>query len=836
MRFALFGLTVCMLAGCQDLPDVERLRCGNGIVEQQVDEDCDGVPAGSPFACGTIGGADACRFVCADTPCPTGWACGADDICRASTGTFTRDAIVQIAGATLELGDLDGDGALDLVSRAEGKLQVAHGTTAGRFEDLRAVDIPSLQARLTVADTDADGLDDVLFFSQNSLTILRGESNRTLVPAHVPESPALNAVYVVSVATRADDSHVLLTFGGMQSQSMGLAGRELIDDGVIDALGSGGMVLAPETDDLDGDLRDEIILGRDSGRVVVVFNIDCPDDIDAPCETVVRHQIELPGDAVLAGNRPLVGDLDNDGHADLLVVIDMPDRTRAIAVGAGLDGDAGFAPLQVRPDLVAAAGCAPMCADTMARFSAAQHLGDVVGDTRADIITGTAVFEVAGEGADVHLIQRDSQGEPLNIIDTVDVDGDGQRDVLGFGAGEVVYLLSDGARFTQVGVSLGNGFPPAFGDYDGDGHLDLATWQATGELVVVFSGPGGLPTEQAIMGRFEGPVKLASTQRQRRLSVGLDRPDELAVIARDGVTILYGDSGRLPAAFIGLTGSDGSTSAPVTQLAVGRFEPGPAQALAYLAGGRDINAHSAPLDALSSVPFTEIPVDGCANEGALAFLSRVIDWDADGVDELLHIESDRARFETPIVWNVHRARLDAGRWGCDWSAVVESNNGPAALLSTDLDSDGQADVLVLLSPVQAPQTMGAVGAGGSLVEAQLMVWLDAQGGNSVATQHIVQPNASAATIVDVGGERTVMSFGDGRAWSLTWNGSDFDVYDRFAVPSDVVAARAADLDGDGIDDLLIKTNTGVIVYRQGSCSAREAWLGTCTRPAADATP
>lgn len=838
MRFAVpvlgwaTGLICGALMGCQDLPDVERLRCGNGIVEQQVDEDCDGQPAGSPYACGAIGGADACRFICVDTDCPPGWACGEDQQCRASTGNFRRGEIVQLAGESLDLGDLDGDGVLDLVSHAQGKIRIAYGSGGGRFEDLHTVNAPTLQAGLVVADTDEDGLDDISFFTRNSLTILRGESSRILVPAHVTESDSdpSTTTHVVSIATRADDSHELLTLQGMLATEMTLAGRGLQDDAVIASLASTGPVLEPIRARMDDDLIDEIILGRARARTVVIFNIECPDDAEADCVTVVRDRIELPGGATLGNNPPLVGDLDGDGRDDLLVVMDQPDGVRVVAVGLGVEG--GFGPLTVQPGLSQAAGCAPDCAAIVARFSAAQRLADVVGDGRADILTGTAIYEVTGEET-LSLVVRHAFGEPLNILESVDVDGDGQLDVVGFGSGQVIFLLSDGARFTLVSSAIGDGFPPAFGDYDGDGRTDLATWQSTGELIMAFNGPTGLPTEQVVLGRFSAPVRLTTTQRRRPLSIGLDRPDDLAVVAPDGVALLFGDSGRLPSTFIGLSGARPISTPPVTQLAIGRFDEGPPGLIAYLANGLSFSAHAADLDALSGDPFSDLQVDGCTNFEPLGFVSSVVDWGADGVDELLQIETDRPRFEQPNTWHVQLAGLDAGAWRCRWNARVVTNNRPASLLSTDIDDDGAVDVITLLSPVDALAQLRE-----GTADAQLAVWFDAPGSDDggAPARFVVQPNATAAALVDLGADRTVMTFGDGRAWSLSWDGADFVPFDRFAIPRDVLTARTADVDGDGIDDVLLKTNTGVSVYRQASCSARQAWLGVCARPSTTPAP
>ncbi|MEM6993806.1 MAG: hypothetical protein AAF721_25045, partial [Myxococcota bacterium] len=74
------GLFVTGLA-CSDRTAPALEQCGNGIIEPAAGEDCE--PVQDPARCGAAGtAAQACRWTCAEEPCPDGFQCGDDAICR----------------------------------------------------------------------------------------------------------------------------------------------------------------------------------------------------------------------------------------------------------------------------------------------------------------------------------------------------------------------------------------------------------------------------------------------------------------------------------------------------------------------------------------------------------------------------------------------------------------------------------------------------------------------------------------------------------------------------------------------------------------------------------
>jgi hypothetical protein len=149
---------VCI--GCSTLPDVPRGVCGNHVVEN--DEDCD---SSSPKCGAPSSGASACRFVCDPThaiDCPGGYFCGRDQICRKpkASGSYTLGPPIAIAGARLQVVDLDGDRVPDVVERTVTALNLLRNDGTGKFTQL-AAGIPrgefagSMPARVAAAPATA---------------------------------------------------------------------------------------------------------------------------------------------------------------------------------------------------------------------------------------------------------------------------------------------------------------------------------------------------------------------------------------------------------------------------------------------------------------------------------------------------------------------------------------------------------------------------------------------------------------------------------------------------------------------------------------------------------
>jgi hypothetical protein len=117
VRSAIFVLAV---SACSDLPPYQP-ECGNGVIDPH--EDCD-AKAGGCFACSLM-----CNFDgTTASGCPDGLACGGDGLCHAPGGAFRAQGPVLAFGAPdLFVTDLDRDRVGDVVGIGATSLSIHRG-------------------------------------------------------------------------------------------------------------------------------------------------------------------------------------------------------------------------------------------------------------------------------------------------------------------------------------------------------------------------------------------------------------------------------------------------------------------------------------------------------------------------------------------------------------------------------------------------------------------------------------------------------------------------------------------------------------------------------------
>jgi hypothetical protein len=132
---ALAAAAAAAFAGCADLNDLGV--CGNGIVEANLGEDCDGGD-----------GCVSCKLVCAgaaeqpDATCPDGFQCGHDNVCRRPSGYFAIPSKhVDVPGNSIDVADVDWDGYGDLIGFGDEGIGVVYGSAEldlGRLDRIPA--------------------------------------------------------------------------------------------------------------------------------------------------------------------------------------------------------------------------------------------------------------------------------------------------------------------------------------------------------------------------------------------------------------------------------------------------------------------------------------------------------------------------------------------------------------------------------------------------------------------------------------------------------------------------------------------------------------------------
>lgn len=134
-RKASWFVVALLTSSCADLQDIPLGVCGNNVVDEG--EDCEG-PQDTERLCAKAGAEHECRFIWSDVAhCPEGMAYGADQRCRAPSGSFAESTFFELPGNRLFTTDLEGDGSLEvasIVQAADGPaLSLSNVSAAGAF-------------------------------------------------------------------------------------------------------------------------------------------------------------------------------------------------------------------------------------------------------------------------------------------------------------------------------------------------------------------------------------------------------------------------------------------------------------------------------------------------------------------------------------------------------------------------------------------------------------------------------------------------------------------------------------------------------------------------------
>lgn len=255
---------------------------------------------------------------------------------------------------------------------------------------------------------------------------------------------------------------------------------------------------APTAGDLDGDGDLDLLIGVIGGAYgpnrTSAENLYRMDQT-APGTWVVRSTTALGNLDIGSESSPALGDLDGDGDLDLLIGNKLtPSDTRLASLYFYVNEGSRKAP-SFRP-----AGTLPVGAG----FQFAPALVDLDGDGDLDLVLGNwrdalQYYRNDGSGklanftlADSALVKitRGSHTTPS----FGDLDGDGDLDlIIGEASGAVNYYRNDGTKtaptFTLVsdeweGIRAGRRSVPRLVDLDGDGDLDLAIGNESGQPLV----------------------------------------------------------------------------------------------------------------------------------------------------------------------------------------------------------------------------------------------------------------------------------------------------------------------------------------------------------------
>jgi hypothetical protein len=860
---AALAAAAAALSACTDFDDLPRGLCGNGLVEPG--EDCD---AEDPRCV-------RCSITCtAAADCPSAdYACGVDGLCHAPGGALAQpSAPVTFQVDDLRVTDVDHDGTGDVLGVSKTSAVVRYGDAAGALAAGESFVTPAQSGPPSFGDLDGDGALDLVLETLDGIVSFTSRHG-SLAPAAI-EAP------IYGMDGKPLDFETMFVIGPQQ------LGAFIVDDGgavflaAIDLLQpSQPFVTAPCTarlgslprarfDRASVDIYQASAPGAAVHQLVVAFVTTAGE----PCVTAIHGS---PGGAYVldditpAGAAPLrqhpkLVDLDSDGDpCPALVNSDSGAQLRrwdgALAGGrctlaaAGAAG-AALPPTPGAPASAVVIGRAPLVPPLLGVASDA-----LVMSTGVYVVTASAIGEVY------------TSPRPLGKVAHADLDADGDVDLIVAPAGEddldVLYRFPLGVELLRLDTASRVTSITA-GDYDGNGIPDLAYTEAAigHQRMMIAYGTRDRPLPAVQVATFSDvasvtPIELVDSVD--RLGIA----DDLFVVqpgAGGGeatISLLHGSPQRTMLSFFDPR-PDGSGAQMVLRAAViGWFMGGPEPDLLALAtqpigGAPGVRAWAIPGTARGwgSAPSAGVPATGLADcergagTGVCIADALYLPWPvAPDHDVILAI--DRPAAAIPPAARV----LDPGALATTLVATpapelvtgLPPGMWPRALHAADVDGDGAPELVAAFGARPGAAPAGSVrvcevDAAGDpqrcdeltpviqAIAPAVTACIDAAPGRLSPRDRTTTPSAAVDLVVlcrDAGTAsglyRISYEAGAPRAALL-------------AGGVDLRAIRVGDVSGDGVDDVVaLAGGSGsqtLVAYRQ--CTSREA--GGCRNAAAAA--
>ena len=703
--WALIALACAASAACQDLPDVGRDECGNGVIELGEDCEADVLDEDGNLVsqCGAFDGANACFYECSDdVGCPEGYACGSDDRCRQASGRFTAGAAVTLAVDDIAIGDVDGDGFDDVVAGSGTSLQVNFGSEQADLVSTLDGQVATPETAMALGDLDQSGTADVLLATTPGVETFHGAPDRTIDPFSYPIAEfqpsgglLLGAAYDVDPLSMSDD----VIFAWADRVGFVLAGQSVTrmlpdPDGPIPGLAVSLAAPLPvarlgesridPSPPASQDPTVEIALGFLGGQQIFLYQVT-----SSPFAITDSGVVLDAGATLNLGSGMFFGHFNGDHCVDLVV-------HAGVGVGRYL----------VFRNTAAGADCtgamqAPIEMYTPTGDTRLFGVADFDGDAITDLVTSEGVFRVTGLGPwTVQMIA--TAGTPYEGAQVVDLNGDDAPDVVAFRESQpdAEVLINAGFAFNRFVIPTSDPvLRLAPGDFDGDLTQDIAIVELDNSgdepvftVSVSFGQFHGPPGARVTMDRFGGIAGLVSASVVGAAG-DLDAVDDLIVVEQLGdamqATVLFGSGARAMTSPLILVGDSGPESPE--SLVVGELDGAPGLDLftvggrrtAFLFSGDGAGGFTIDDDAKAPWPGDFAIDDAVWTSG---------DVDGDGIGEIAAAERNERGGVTSN--KVLLFTPDIGTLSATVLSEPDAFTGAHAIEMADLDGDGDLDLLV----------------------------------------------------------------------------------------------------------------------------------------------
>jgi hypothetical protein len=555
-------------------------------------------------------------------------------------------------GRFLATGDLDGDGALDVVTAADSlHVAVLAGNGDGTFGWQTTHSVAKGPGGGVLVDLDGDDDPDLVCVAEqdNEVSVLLGDGAGGFGPR--TDFATGSWPFALAAGDLDHDGDADVVVADFSSASL----TRLLGDGA-GGLVAGGTVALPGDPrslalaDLDGDTWLDAVAAIYGAFVVV------PGLAGGGFDTPVLHVVADQADGLI------VADLDSDARPDIVSVAGFPNR------GELRRGLGGFA------------FAAPMTFNTP-RFPRGLAVGDLNGGGKPDLVSicqsGPIGVHMGNGGGTFGGVQDLPVGQYPWALACGDLDADGHVDLVSANSGDATLSVRfgvSGGTFTAP-VTLATGPQPhgvTLADADGDGHADLVVAERgpgtqASSSVGVFLGDGArgfAPRLALTVGRWAQQVAVGDL-------TGDALPD-LAVACDDflpDLTLLEGlgggQWGNRQDLSIG-THANGVAIADVTR-------DGKPDVLLAVYGSNVVSVLPGNADGTYASPFS-LPAPGSTSVAAG-------DVAGDGSPDLVVTGTAGVSYFTSLSGGGFATRVDHSSVGI-----------PYALTVADLDGDGRVDV------------------------------------------------------------------------------------------------------------------------------------------------